>query len=359
VMPNFDESALRDLEKAVKLDPKLVDAWNELGECYWKKGDMELARNCFTGALNHKKNKLSLRQLSMVLRQLKVDDKEKPKLIEDSVNKAKEAVQLDPADGNSWCILGNAYLTLFFTSSQHPKFLKQAMTAYTNAEKDKTALDNPDLHYNKAIVLKYEEDYQNALESFSRAAALDPLWDEPKEKETALLTYLNKMQTLVASKGKLKARKLNSLSQSLNESQLGPYTGGSYTAPNGKTVNLELVSLSDLTNGINLHKVIIGKVVCNVTGDEPVPFTFCIMDKKLTCWSVTVYNIAQGKGVIIGDTVAIPEPYVQEIKVNYKNTEVTYWNIRVDTPLVLVVNGKKLKVDKQALTGISVSVVSS
>lgn len=39
------------LAKAVKLDPKLVDAWNQLGECYWKKDNITEAKNCFQGAL--------------------------------------------------------------------------------------------------------------------------------------------------------------------------------------------------------------------------------------------------------------------------------------------------------------------
>jgi len=53
VMPEFSQKAYEYLSKAVKLDPKLVDAWNQLGELYWKKGDIANARNCFTGALTH------------------------------------------------------------------------------------------------------------------------------------------------------------------------------------------------------------------------------------------------------------------------------------------------------------------
>lgn len=39
------------LSKAIKLDPKLVDAWNELGECYCKNDDLVKAKSCFEGAL--------------------------------------------------------------------------------------------------------------------------------------------------------------------------------------------------------------------------------------------------------------------------------------------------------------------
>lgn len=42
------------------------------------------------------------------------------------------------------------------------------------------------------------------------------------------------------------------------------------------------------------------------------------MDKKGTCVSVMVYNLAEGKGVIIGDSVAIPEPFVTKVKFSYK-----------------------------------------
>ena len=39
----------------------------------------------------------------MVLRQLNVNAEERAKNIEESVEKAKEAVQLDIKDGMSWC----------------------------------------------------------------------------------------------------------------------------------------------------------------------------------------------------------------------------------------------------------------
>lgn len=39
------------LSRAVKLNPNFVDAWNELGECLWKKQDLIGAKNCFESAL--------------------------------------------------------------------------------------------------------------------------------------------------------------------------------------------------------------------------------------------------------------------------------------------------------------------
>lgn len=51
IHPAFNPEAEEALSKAIKLDPSLVNAWNELGECFWKKNDMEEAKNCFNGAL--------------------------------------------------------------------------------------------------------------------------------------------------------------------------------------------------------------------------------------------------------------------------------------------------------------------
>ena len=77
----YSPDAEATLSKAVKLNPDLVDAWNELGECYMmkqvsgqlakellqKKGDVqvfissqywETAKTCFEGALQHRKDKV-------------------------------------------------------------------------------------------------------------------------------------------------------------------------------------------------------------------------------------------------------------------------------------------------------------
>lgn len=51
VTPNYDSKAEEALSRAIKLDIKLFEAWNELGESYWKKEDILEAKNCFQGAL--------------------------------------------------------------------------------------------------------------------------------------------------------------------------------------------------------------------------------------------------------------------------------------------------------------------
>ncbi|XP_063971795.1 tetratricopeptide repeat protein 5-like [Lytechinus pictus] len=358
ILPNFSQEALDALSRAVKLDPQMVEAWNNLGETYWKKNDVNSAKNCFEGALNYQNNKVSLRNLSMVLRQLGSDEMEKAKNLQESVEHAKKAVSLDMNDGTSWFIAGNAYLSMFFMTGQKPGMLKQCHGAYAQAERDVIAKSNPDLHFNKATIFKFQEEYGMSLDGFKRAKALDPVWEEPDQKRAELLSYLCRITELTKAKGKLKAKRLQKLMSSFKENDLGPYSGGSYTSPNGQTVKLEPCVLSRLQEGINSEKVVVGKVVCSIATEELIPFTFAIVDSEGSCYSVNVYNIAQGQGVIIGDTVAIPEPYLHRIDFTVDDKHIEFSSLRVNTPVALVVNGKKLGIDKQAPAMLSVSAKS-
>ena len=125
VMPDYSTECEEYLSKVVKRDPSHIDAWNMLGETFWKKGNILGAKDCFEGALKRKKNKASLRSLSMVLRQIKPEQPgDQQKNVLESVEHAKAAVELDTKDGKSWYILGNAFLSLFFVSEQHSKVLR-------------------------------------------------------------------------------------------------------------------------------------------------------------------------------------------------------------------------------------------
>jgi hypothetical protein len=46
--------------------------------------------------------------------------------------------------------------------------------------------------------------------------------------------------------------------------------------------------------------------------------TFCLTDRTGRCLAVNLYNLAPGKGVIIGDSVAIVEPKFSKIEVRHK-----------------------------------------
>ncbi|XP_029161351.1 tetratricopeptide repeat protein 5-like [Nylanderia fulva] len=348
VVDRFIPQAEELLSKAVKLEPKLIEAWNELGECYWKNDDIKQAKNCFVGAVQHGRNKVSLRNLSMVLRQEQTSSiEQRTKNIQQGVEYAKEAVSLDTTDGVSWAILGNSYLSSFFTVTQNPNTLRLCMSAYMQAEKDIIARSNPDLFYNKAIALKYQEEYNLALQSFENAMTLDPLWETPRNKKDELLKYLKDIQNSINNNGHVKPKRLYQLIRGLDIKHLGPYKGGSYTSGE-KSLKLDLISLKELALGLNIEKVVFGKVVCWIQDSDCVPFAFCLVDEQKTCIVVTVYNLAKGRGVTVGDSVGIPEPFVIHQKFSYMNNEFDYKSIRVETPIVLVVNGRKLGREQQA-----------
>lgn len=98
-----------------------------------------------------------------------------------------------------------------------------------------------------------------------------------------------------------------------------------------------------------------------------------MVDKEETCVVVMVYNTADSWGVLIGDSVAIPEPNVKRHSITHKNkVSVSYSllttctviqsnssttsslqqsfdfkSIRVESPLLLIVNGKKQNLRSQ------------
>lgn len=163
---NYDKQSENLLSKAIRLEPNLLEAWNALGECYWKKDDLKSAMNCFLAVINHSSTqiskmnsksevedkrvekiakKIALRRLSMVLRQIspsegnanEIESTRKKNVVE-SVAKAREAVEIDPLDSFSWYILGNGYLALFFSvssanSDMNFGDLRKALAAYQQA----------------------------------------------------------------------------------------------------------------------------------------------------------------------------------------------------------------------------------
>ncbi|KAM4858905.1 tetratricopeptide repeat protein 5-like isoform X2 [Urocitellus parryii] len=217
------------------------------------------------------------------------------------------------------------------------------------AEKvDGKASSNPDLHLNRAMLHKYEESYGEALEGFSRAAALDPAWPEPQQREQQLLEFLNRLTILLESKGKMKVKKLQSMLGNLRPAHLGPCGDGRYQSASGQKVTLKLKPLSELKPGVNSGAVVLGKVVFSLTTEEKVPFTFGLVDSDGPCYAVMVYNMVQSWGVLIGDSVAIPEPNLQLHQIQHKGKDYSFSSIRVETPLLLVVNGKPQGSSSQA-----------
>lgn len=174
------------------------------------------------------------------MRQLKADSEDRKKLLFEALGLAKEAVQLDPADGKSWLILGNAYFSVAFYSTHSDGYIHKALAAYGQAEKyeiSKRNFNTADLCFNKAMVklpiywdtflkvtfislpimylnfkaLFYDEKYQEALENLECCQKFDPSWELSKTKNESTIKFLLSLKEMVTLKGKLKPRKLNGL----------------------------------------------------------------------------------------------------------------------------------------------------
>ncbi|KAG9410670.1 hypothetical protein AC1031_018693 [Aphanomyces cochlioides] len=163
--PEYSASSEVLLSQAAKLDPCNLDVWVSLGNCFWKKGDMQSAKNCFENCLDFGPSKQALRCLSMLLRRMGTKPEEMSRNIKTSIAHAKQALSMDIEDGESWCkctqvangtkispdVMGNALLALFFTSSHSPVDLDRSLAAYARAEATGAA-GNPDLHFNRGNV---------------------------------------------------------------------------------------------------------------------------------------------------------------------------------------------------------------
>ncbi|XP_064393711.1 tetratricopeptide repeat protein 5-like [Halichondria panicea] len=348
ILPDHSQEAQDSLSKAIKHDPTLIQAWNDLGETYWKAGNVIQAHDCFVGSLSHAKSKESLRNLSMVLRQLGKDAGEREAKIKESVEKAKEAVGMDVSDGTSWMVLGNAYLSLFFVSNQDPQILKQCTSAYSQAEKDSFVSNNPDLHFNKATLYQYEENYPAMLEQLSLSCTLDPNWATPREKRESMLKFLTTNARLIESKGKAKAKLLASLSSSL--AQTRKYVGSE--------VGRVLVDTSGLQKGVNNGRVFLGGLVCVVPFKERVSYACVLVDTSGSAVGLTLYNLAQTTHLSVGDIIAIPDPLLRFTQVQDKSDTIQFHNIRVDNPSQLLINGQRLTKDKLAQSTVSITAFS-
>lgn len=367
VMPDFSEKSTELLTKCVKLDPNQVEAWNYLGECYWKKRDFLMCKNCFEQSLKLKSNKMALRGLSMVMRQLINQEPKNAKMyLDESIRYAKESLQLDFKDGMSWYILANCYVSLFFSpfGQQNPSILKQAISSYTQALKDESVAQlQTDLYYNKSMISMYEENWSDVFLCLTKALSLDPHWIELKDNLRGTINYLQRIEEMISSRGKLKSKKFQALIESIDKSDLGPYAEDLNIEKD--KVNLVICNLKDLEPGFNQNKVLVGKVICTLQAKTNsdnlniICFTCCIADSNGDCAAVTIYNLVDGDGVIIGNSVAIPEPWLERVDIKFdladhlKNNHLLkqisdkasyqfkFDSIRVENPTVLVVKGKK------------------
>ncbi|GAB4828813.1 hypothetical protein Ancab_018474 [Ancistrocladus abbreviatus] len=325
VFQDYRKEAEDHLSKAVKLNPSLADAWLSLGNCFWKKGDLPSAKNCFTRALSKEPNKKILCQLSMLERKMAQGSENEAEIVEESIQHAKEAITLDVKDGNSWYNLGNACLTSFFVTGawDHSKLL-QSLKAYQNAEKDENMKSNPDLYFNCATVNKYLENYERALSGFEAAALKDPGLNASEEVQR-MIDLLNKLDNLL--KGQTRAKRL-----AFHASSLAAVT----VNPSYKKTTVDL-----LVEGVNRTVAVVGKVVFFVKHENAAPLYYVVCDSNQTCFVLSVYGISV-TAIKEGDNITFLEPWYRKIDFSWRGKCYQFKSIRVDFLEQVQVNGKAL-----------------
>lgn len=287
--------AEKELSRAVKLDPTLGGAWNQLGTCMWKKGDVQLAHDCWQNTLVHCSDgeyaKEAMRKLSMAFRSGKGNNPE------ESLRLAKELISKDMADTQSWTNLGNAYMSYFFASSLDREDLFRALKAYHRSDLDGQSQD-PDVHFNKGTVYRYLEDYQNAVIELQRADELDKDLDASSQV-LQMLKLVHEMHSMIVRKCNIKPQRLAAVLATLPAMTEPISVGGC------EYVDCHLDNLSEAWNA--------GKMVTALIMAIPYterPIHLVVADRAGTFFAMSVYNMHEGK-LKPGDFITALSPYLR------------------------------------------------
>jgi len=320
----YSETAENYLTKAVKLCPSIVDAWICLGEVYWKKRDFEGSKNCFQTSIEKSDvpNKNGLRKLSMVIRQLGNGPEEKLENIRRAIDLAKQALNVDMNDGESWYILGNAQLAYFFESYGTVGLdeLQKCILAYKKAERDRSESGEfiLDLHHNRGVVFRYLERYQDSLIDLERAHEIDPSWDRPTQTIQEIRDMTNKIKTNIDRSCNIKPQKLEEIIKPL--------------------IRVNSISLQDLNMGSNEQKSLHAVVITYVLNPIEIPTILILCDRNKEFFAISIYHVKKDFAKP-GDILTIQEPFIKKISLKGEK-DIEYKTVVIDLPYVyLLRNG--------------------
>jgi Flp pilus assembly protein TadD len=343
--PGREVQAEKMLSKAIKLDPKLLRAWNALGEVHWNTQSYQRARECFENAIKFcGENPISLRNLSMVLRAVdgEATTREdgavaarRSENFADALEKAKQAVALDAADPQNWETLGNAYVGDFFVNARRPDELSRALIAYSKAEAAyaKLGKNNPSVQLNRGMAASYIEDYDLALRSFRKAEEIGAA-TAAKEGQK-VMELVQRLAGYTQRKGDLKAKHLKELLEDFSGKQLSV----GYT-PGGAAQR----SLRDLrTNAGSADAPFVAKVVNIVDRHDELPMIMICCDAFGEFFALSLYNAQSSK---VADVVVpmksllnIRQAKFREVSVTAAQQTWNYPSVRVSHPGDIIVVG--------------------
>ncbi len=326
------------LGRAVKLDPLTGAAWNALAELYWSRGALGEARDCLEACLEIVPGDArSLRNLSLLLRKMGEGPEERVRLALASLARAKEAVALDAADGESWYVLGNAYLSLFFAVSHDGRDLDRALKAYARAEQLAAKLEEPgDLYYNRAQVYGYLEDFAAARADYAQAQLLDPRLP-CEERVAAIARKAAASAELIAKKGHLKPKRLAAIVRTLGDDCAGDQQLAFAPAQGAACAR----AVADLAPGENRGRRIDLKVLGPLVRSSEPPVSFLAADRDGRLVGLSVYHLDASVLARVRpdrDRVTLLEPFLAEV--DFQGASYTLLQLRY--PMQFFVNGEAL-----------------
>eukprot|EP00512_Aurantiochytrium_limacinum_P005475 CAMPEP_0171510682 /NCGR_PEP_ID=MMETSP0959-20130129/527_1 /TAXON_ID=87120 /ORGANISM="Aurantiochytrium limacinum, Strain ATCCMYA-1381" /LENGTH=447 /DNA_ID=CAMNT_0012048129 /DNA_START=243 /DNA_END=1583 /DNA_ORIENTATION=- len=314
------------LFQAVKLHPRRAGVWNCLAELLWRDGDLKQAHDCLLSSLEQSPDKVTLRNLSMLLRKLEGSAKEKADHMSESIIRAKEAVALDINDAESWYVLANAYMAMFFAMSHDHRDLESALKAYYRSENLETGRNNPDLFYNRAQVLAFMEHFSSAIADYERADMLDRSLGAGALAKS-LREQVKSTAMHIDSKGRIKPKRLATLRASLEE----------YIAQPGH----EQISVCDLDEGPNTNINIHVKVLMGISASGSPVSTFLALDYKGNIFALSIFHLDETTQSRLGsakENISISDPLLRTtILDNHR-----YQSIQVQHPAHVSLNGRQL-----------------
>ena len=300
VRPNA--TAVEQLKECISICPNFVPAYSVLANAEWKSGDLSSAHEHLIKRIELEREgreeiggrslvdvwvQLSMLERAMAARGMEGVPRASSgkNLIELSVEHAKTAVVSDISSAKAWCCLGNAHMAEFFHSSagRHINKIFEALKAYKRS--DALLQTNggilPDLHYNRAVALRFVERYDEAMERFREAASIDEQLQAQNEVEKTT-AFVSNLCRLTKHNGYMKPKRIEKFLSDCAAVQID---------------GLEAVLLGGLSEsekegptGSNCGKVLTGKILHVIAVPHSLPQVYLCMDRSGAVWFLNLYT---------------------------------------------------------------------
>lgn len=350
LLPVFSKEAELDINKALKLNQKSPDTWVTLSEAYWRRNALREARDALDSALRvDPKHQGALTQYSRILRSMcalqETPNDQKLALLQESENKAKEAVAVNPDDGDAWSALGVAMLQQAVGKGMELPLMKKSLAALNQAcAKSPT---NPDVYFNRAVVHGVFGHFGSSVTDYLKAYELDPKGlkraKSVAEEYASLLIkvhqkfaagyggmterdFTKNIAAKLPSKGKDGSQVFVSLMDVLDKQ---------ITATAGKETQVQWVAL---------------KVLDLLSSPNEQPLTYFVIDKEGTSCLLLAYRVTSA-AMKIGDTIMVPFPPSSAANLGHQIPDIPMLDIKatnvcaptmVVEPSTIIVNGSPI-----------------